>query len=313
MCALPFDRSSVADAPDPIDTERAELVALLARHAPREGTNLTPVAGLELMRATSPRPRAPVISQPSICIVAQGSKRTYLGRSVYTYDPFHYLVLSVPLPIEGEIVEASPARPYLALRLAVDPQLLAELLLDIDGNPSAAAERAQAGIYVSRLDSRLLATVARLLAALDQPLASRVLGRGLLREALFHVLTGEQGHLLRMVAAKDGRSARIAGVLRHLQAHYHEELDVASLAERAAMSPSTLHHLFRAVTATTPMQYLKSVRLHQALRLMVHDGLGAAQAAYRVGYGSPSQFSREFRRLFGTSPREQVARQLAER
>jgi AraC-like DNA-binding protein len=127
------------------------------------------------------------------------------------------------------------------------------------------------------------------------------------------VLTGEQGGALRAVASNGSGAARIAGVLRHLQAHYDEPLDVASLAARAAMSPTTLHHLFRAVTSTSPLQYLKSVRLHHALRLMLHDGLGAAQAAYRVGYGSPSQFSREFRRLFGAAPREEVARQLATR
>lgn len=292
----------------------ADLAQLIERHAPAEGANETALPDLLLTRSTRPTPRSPVISQPSICIVAQGSKRAYLGSEVYTYDPLQYLVLSVPLAIDGQVVEASQERPYLSLRLSVDPAMLSELLYDLgEGRPEAAppgawTRGARRGLFVSRLDERLYASVRRLVVALDHPLDPRILGRELVRETLYHVLTGEQGDLLRAVAVAGSRAARLAGVLRHLQTHFHEPLDVAGLAGQAAMSPTTLHHHFRAVTSSSPMQYLKTVRLHQALRLMLHEGLGAAEAAFKVGYGSPSQFSREFKRLFGAAPREQVAR-----
>jgi AraC-like DNA-binding protein len=177
-----------------------------------------------------------------------------------------------------------------------------------EGGAGAVRQGARRGIFVSPLDERLQGSVMRLLRALHHPLDPRILGRELLRETLYHVLTGEQGDVLRAVALANSRSHRLAGVLRRLQTQYEEPLDVATLAREAGMSPTTLHHQFRAMTATSPVQYLKTVRLHQALRLMLHEGLGAAQAAYRVGYASASQFSREFKRLFGASPRTEVAR-----
>lgn len=288
------------------------LVRLLDRLGRAEGANATPLPGVLVHRSSRPTPRQPVVTQPSLCIVAQGSKRAYLGGEVYAYDPFHYLVLSVPLPVEGEIVEASPEEPYLSLRIAVDPVILGELLFDIGSGDEGAGRRARRGIFVSRVDERLQGSVLRLLRALEHPLDPRILGRELVRETLYHVLTGEQGDLLRSVAIADSRAHRLAGVLRYLQTHYEEPLEVARLASQAGMSPTTLHHQFRAMTATSPMQYLKTLRLHQALRLMLHEGLGAAEACYRVGYGSPSQFSREFKRLFGATPREEVARLAAE-
>ena len=294
-------------------SDRSALVRLLERHALADGSNPTSLPGVDVNRATRPRPRLPVVSQPAICIVAQGSKRAYLGDEVYNYDPFHYLVLSVPLPIEGQIVEASPEKPYLSLRIGVDPVLLGELLFDMgEGGAGAVGRRARRGIFVSRLDERLHGSVVRLLRALEHPLDPRILGRELVRETLYHVLTGEQGDYLRSVAIANSRAHRLAGVLRYLQTHYEEPLDVARLAGEAGMSPTTLHHQFRAMTATSPIQYLKSIRLHQALRLMLHEGLGAAEAAYRVGYASASQFSREFKRLFGATPRQEVARLGAE-
>ncbi len=284
-------------------------MALVGGLAPAEGANPTALPGVEVTRASRPSPRRPVISQPCICIVAQGSKRAYHGEQVYAYDPLHYLVMSVPLPIDGQIVEASPEEPYLGLKIGVDPATLGELLFDMgEGGAGAVRQRARRGIFVSRLDERLLASVLRLLRALHHPLDPRILGRELVREVLYHVLTGEQGDLLRAVAVANSRTHRLAGVLRHLQTRYEEPLDLPMLARQAGMSPTTLHHQFREVTASSPLQYLKTVRLHQALRLMLHDGMGAAQAAYRVGYGSASQFSREFKRLFGASPRSEVAK-----
>jgi AraC-like DNA-binding protein len=320
-------RSPVAGRPRASIPAGPSLVELLERHGPAEGANRTALPWLHVQRAIRPRPRVAVVSQPSVCIVAQGSKEAYLGGETYRYDSLHYLVLSVPLPIEARIVEASPERPYLALRIEVDPVMLGELLFDFgavgavgtlgvegaEAGADGAGRQARRGIFVSRLDERLQGAVIRLLETLDHPLDPRILGRERIREVLYHVLCGDQGDLLRSVAVAKSRTHRLAGVLRFLQTHYAEELDVPTLANQAGMSPTTFHHQFRQMTSSSPMQYLKTIRLHQALHRMLQGGLGAAEAAYEVGYGSPSQFSREFRRLFGASPRDEVRRLGVER
>lgn len=250
-----------------------------------------------------------MVYQPCVCVVAQGRKRAFLGRETYAYDALNYLVLSVPLPVEGEILEASPEKPFLALRLALDAADLSELLLEL-GEHGAGASRGRAcrGIFVSKLGDDLLAAVVRLLGALEDPGDRRVLAPLARREILYRLLVGEQGHLLRSFALGESRSHRVARVVRYLQENYDRTLDIATMADVAHMSTSTLHHTFKEVTSVSPLQYLKRIRLHKARLLMVHDGVGAGEAAHRVGYGSPSQFSREFKRLFGAPPAREVER-----
>lgn len=288
--------------------QQNELARLLTRLAPAEGTNPTPRTGLDVLRADQPRARGPVVYQPSLNIVAQGSKRAYLGTETFVYDPLHYLVLSVPLPLEAEIVDATPERPYLGLRLQLQSTELSDLLIEAgDGFDRRCNSAAQRGICLSPLNEALYGAVLRLVAALGDDRDRRVLAPLAEREVLYHVLAGEQGKLLREVALRDSRSHRIAEVLRYLQAHYDQPLDIPTIADVANMSPSTLHHTFKEVTCSSPLQYLKSVRLHQARLLMLQDGLGASEAGHRVGYGSASQFSREYRRLFGVPPSRDVA------
>lgn len=286
------------------------LAELIGKWASAEGRTASAWPGLTFYRASRPSPRAPVVYEPSLFVVAQGRKRAFLGDRVYTYDPWQYLVLSVPLPVEGEIFEATPEEPYLSLSLAIETPMLTDLLLEMAAVEPRRAWRppVQPGIFVSKMSGPLGAGVARLLHTLESPLDLKILAPLAVREILFHVLAGEQGDLLRSVAQNDSRSQRIAEVLRFLNSHYDEPLEIAAIAKAARMSPSTLHHTFKAVTSVSPLQYLKQIRLHQARLLMLQDGLNAGEVAHRVGYSSPSQFSREFKRFFGAPPLREVQR-----
>lgn len=281
-------------------TEGSTLRGELMRLAPAEGLNESPWPGLAVFRANDARARVPVVYQPCICIVGHGSKRAHLGGETYTYDPLHYLVVGVPLPVEAEIVQASPAEPFLSLRLDIDIATVSELLLDAE--PAPAADGAARAIYASRMNRNLAGAVLRLLGSLHDAGDARVLAPLASRELLYHILRGEQGHRLRSVALRDSRAHRISTVLRHMQEHFRRPLTVDELAALASMSPSTFHHNFKSMTSLSPLQYLKTIRLHHARVLMLQDGLSAGDAAHAVGYGSPSQFSREFKRLFGTPP-----------
>lgn len=289
------------------------LAAHLAPLALTPGINETPWPGVEVLRADSPGPRRPVVYQPTVCVVAQGRKRVYLGEDSFVYDSWQYLVLSVPLPMEGEILEASPERPFLALRLHLNPTALGDVMLHagMTGGPSGSPAACR-GVCASRFDGALYDAVCRLASAIADPRERRVLAPLAEREVLYRLVTGERGQLLREFALRDSRSYRISRVLDHIRNHYDQPLDVPSLARVANMSQSALHHSFRSVTESSPMQYVKKIRLHQARTLMLHEGLGAGVAARQVGYTSEFQFSREYRRLFGQPPMRDVAALRAE-
>ena len=280
----------------------------IARRTPAEGRNPSSWPGLTFFRASQPNERFPVVYESCLCFVAQGSKRLFLADQVYTYDQHNYLVLSVPLPAEAEIFQASPEEPYLSMALHIDASALSDLLVAMAPGEPASHEPAHRSICISRLHDGLTGALCRFLDALDDPMDRRILAPLAFREILYHALAGEQGHLLRSIALHDSRSHRIAHVLHYLRTHYDEPLDIATIARAARMSPSTLHHTFKEVTSLSPLQYLKQIRLHQAKLLMLNDGLNAGEVAYRVGYGSPSQFSREFKRLFGMPPTYAVER-----
>ncbi len=276
------------------------------RLAPDEGLNESPWSGLAIFRADKPATCVPVVYEPCICVVAHGRKQVHIGGEVITYDPLNYLVVGVPLPVEAEIVEASESAPFLSLRLNVDVAMLSELLLDTQ--PEPATDDASRAIYASRMTSSLSSVVSRLLRSLHNSNDARVLAPLAVRELLYHILVGEQGERLRSVAMRDSRANRIAAVLRFLHEHSNQPLTVEELAKRASMSVSTFHHNFKSMTSLPPLQYLKMIRLHQARFLMLNDGLGAGEAAYSVGYNSASQFTREFRRVFGAPPAREVRR-----
>jgi len=290
----------------PRSEPRRRTAELISRLCPTEGFTMTPLDGVMTMRSDGPLKRMPTLYEPSICIVAQGRKRGFHGGKTYVYDAQHFLALAVPLPFESE-TEASPEEPMLGLALRVDPTLTAELALAVDEAEGLAAHKPTT-MMATPMDEGLCDATLRLCEALSSPLESRLLAPAIYREITYRVLTSEQGGSLRAALTQGGQFGRIAKALRRIHAQYEHNLDVATLASEASMSVPAFHNHFKAVTHTSPIQYIKSIRLHQARLLMIRSGHTAASAAVRVGYESASQFSREFRRLFGNSPAEEARR-----
>jgi AraC-like DNA-binding protein len=290
-------------------TEQSELpyagqkrmVSLLRALAPNEGYNLTALPSVRILRSDRALTRTPVLYDPGIVIVCQGRKRGYFGDQLFLYDERHYLAVSMPVPFSME-TDATPERPLLALYLHLDLAVAAELAAQIDRE--AVSERIQApqSMMSTLMDEAMQSSVLRFLEGLSRPLEAAVLGQGLLRELYFRVLTGAQGPSMREALAMRGPFGRIGRSLRLIHAGYAQSLDVAQLADEAGMSVPSFHSHFKAITQVSPMQYVKSTRLHQARLLMVREDLTAEAACHAVGYTSPSQFSREFKRLFGLTP-----------
>ncbi len=279
----------------------------MASLAIREGESPSALPGVSFSRHSRSQPRAPAIYQPGVVILSQGCKRGYLGPEVYTYDANNYLVLAVPLPAECEVI-ASPREPMISMRLDVDAAMVADLLLAMNGNEPRALPLPKGGIAPTPLTLDVREAATRLARALASPMDSRVLAPALAKELLYRVLLDAQGGLLQTLATNQGNFARIADVLRRIHANCATPLGIDDLASQAGMSPATLHRHFKAVTSTSPMQYVKAIRLHKARMLMVADGIGVAMAAASVGYESSSQFSREYKRFFKTTPVADVAR-----
>ena len=277
------------------------MTALLKSLAQREGMQPTILEDVQLMRASRPIPRMPVLYEPGIVIVGQGRKRGYLGDQVYTYDAHNYLVLSVPLPFECE-TQASEQEPMLAMSIRVNLGTLADLLMKMANAHDPEMPAIPQGMYSTPLDGKLTEASVRLLETLSAPVEARILGPSIVQEITYRVLCGPQGGALRAAAILHSRFGQVNRALQRMHAEYARELTVEELAEVAGMSQSAFHQNFKAVTSASPLQYLKTIRLHKARMLMVHEGLRAGVAAERVGYQSPSQFSREFKRLFGASP-----------
>jgi AraC-like DNA-binding protein len=290
-------------APDPsVDGARLELVALLDRFtAGCEGTVDTPVPGFFLHRVMNPGGPKHGIQTPALALIAQGSKRLMVGDDVVVYDPLHYLVSSVDLPVMGQVTVASETEPYLGLRLDLDVEAIAELIRD-ENLPPASHSDAARGLYVNRLGATMLDAVLRLLRLIDTPEDIPILAPLVKREILYRLLMNGQGARLRQIALTDSQTQRIARAILLLRQNFDQPLRIESIARDVHMSVSSLHHHFKAVTAMSPLQYQKQLRLQEARRLMLLDIADAATAAHRVGYESASQFSREYSRLFGAPP-----------
>ncbi|KAA6133513.1 AraC family transcriptional regulator [Cupriavidus cauae] len=286
------------------------MVSMLAALAPREGYNLSALPDVRFLRSNRPLKAVPVLYDPGIVIVCQGRKRGYFGDRIYLYDDRHYLAVSVPVPFTME-TDASETEPLLAIYMHLDFKLAADLMLQIDQHGGMEPTEPR-GMMSSPMGSRLCESLVRFLEAMSRPLEAQILGPALLREIYFHVLTGEQGASMRAALSMHGQFGKIARALRRIHASFHVDVSVEQLAREAGMSVPAFHAHFKAVTRTSPVQYLKSIRLHQARLHMVRSGMTAAAASAEVGYDSPSQFSREFKRLFGRSPVEEVKRMKAE-
>jgi AraC-like DNA-binding protein len=286
------------------------LAPLVRALAPEEGYTLTALPSVRLLRSNRPLAQTPVLYDPGIVIVCQGCKRGYFGDRMYVYDAHQYLAVSVPVPFTME-TDASPEAPLLALYLHLDMPLAAEVMLAMErhgGRPNPVAPQS---MMSSPLDAAMHASVQRLLLALADPMEAALLGPQLLRELYYRVLSGPQGPFMRAALGMQGRFGKIGKALQRIHACFAQKLDVAELAKEAGMSPPSFNNHFRAVTCTSPMQYLKSTRLHQARLLMLQQSMTAAAACHAVGFESPSQFNREFKRLFGLTPAKEVQRMRA--
>jgi len=284
---------------------RQELAGLVVRHCP-SGTVPSAIADLHLSRYEQSTRSMPTLAQPALCILAQGRKEICLGDETYVYDPLHYMVVSVAMPISGALLEASPQNPSLGIRLDIDPAEINSLIAEAGpmGVPSQPSSR---GVFIERLDTQMLDALLRLIRLLDTPKDIAVLAPLIRREILYRLLRGQQGARLYEIAMANTQTHRVCQAIQWLNDHFQRPLRIDDLAREVNLSASTLHHRFKAVTSMSPLQYQKQLRLQEARRLMLNDGLEASVAGYRVGYESPSQFSREYSRLYGAPPIRDVA------
>lgn len=284
--------------------ELARLASAIERQAAVDGSYETAVPALRLSRFSTPSDLVALVYEPCLCVVAQSAKEVLLAGEAYRLDPSQLLLVSVDLPVAARVVEASPDRPYLGVRIAFDPAVVGELLADGAAAPQPGPPAR--AITVTPAEPPLIDAVSRLVALLASPPDVGALSPLVLREITYRVLTGPQGVRLRQIASAGAPAHRIARAIRWLKEHFSEPLGVESLAGRVGLRPSAFHLHFKGVTGLSPLQYQKRLRLQEARRLMLGEGIDATEAAFRVGYESPSQFCREYRRMFGAPPRRDV-------
>lgn len=283
----------------------AELAALIARHMPKPGISGTALPRLSLIRAEQPTAATPSVYEASLCLIAQGSKRVSLSDHSVIYDAARYLLVSVDLPLVGHVLEASPDAPYLCCKIDIDQAALASLIL-AEGSPSPHGDAPMLAVYPG--DPDLVDAACRLVKLLERPESIPALMPLIEREILYRLLTGPHGPTLRQMAVADSHLGQISRAIARIRHGFHERLRVGEIAAAAGMSPSSFHAHFKAVTRLTPLEYQKQLRLQEARRLMLTEGASAGSAGFAVGYDSQSQFSREYRRLFGAPPRRDIER-----
>lgn len=275
---------------------------LLSEMTGGDGLMQTAIAGVDLYRLSTPYEKQSTISVPAVCFIAQGQKNIYLGDEKITYDENRFLISSITLPVESELVSVSEEKPYLGLILHIDSLMVNELLREMDGEVVWSNRSASDEIITScPIDDALSDSLIRLLESLKDPLKVKVLGTSLVKEVFFNILRSESGYVLRNSVLHHARANRVVPVIQFLEKHYKDAIEINDIASHAGMSPSTLHEHFKAATSLSPMQFVKSLRLHNAHSLIL-EGAGAGEAAFNSGYSNQAQFSREFKRHFGVTP-----------
>ena len=285
----------------------------IARWTDKGDQPVTAIPGLALSRRDEPtRPKSHMY-EPIICLIAQGAKRVLLGEDTYVFDAHHFLITSLNLPTVVQIIKASREKPYLSLRMKLDQGEISHLMVDSNLPPPRAQESSR-GMAIGEVTLPLLTTFRRLIDLLDEPKDIPILAPIIKREIFYRLLVGDQGPRLRQMASAGSQSQQIARAINWLKGNFTRSLSIDDLATQVHMSTSTFHHHFRTLTAMSPLQYQKWLRLNEARRLMLTEHLDAATAAFQVGYESPSQFSREYRRFFGEPPLRDIAylRQMAD-
>ena len=287
-----------------IADNREELAERIARGIQGDGY-VEPMEGLRLNRGSQPTALVHGVSKPSLCVIAQGAKEIYLGDGRYQYDSGHYLLATVELPVTGRVIEASAERPYLSLRIDLDPAVVGSVMIEA-GLPAPRTPGDARALTVSALDVELLDSVLRFVRLIEKPAEARVIAPLIKREMVFRLLMGEQGQRLRHLPMLGGNSHVIAQAVERLRKDFDRPLRIDSIARDLGMSSSGFHHHFKAVTDMSPLQYQKQLRLQEARRLMFGENLDAASAGFKVGYEDPSHFSRDYKRHFGQSPIKDV-------
>jgi AraC-like DNA-binding protein len=292
---------------DAIADRCQELATLIMRHTEGNGVHPTKIDRLSFARSDAMSTLAYSVNQPHLAIIVQGKKEVLLGEEIYPYRPGQYLVLSVALPLSGRIVEATPNQPCLVLKLSLDLVQLCDLVTQMNFS-SAQQENSVRGLWVSNADASLIECVLRLVKLLETPRDIPILSPMMLRELYYRLLIGEQSETVRQIVTSGSSMQRIASAIQLLKAEFTHSMRIEDLADQVKMSTSSFHQHFKQVTSMSPLQYQKQLRLVEARRLMLTEDFDAVFAAYQVGYESPSQFSREYSRMFGAPPMRDIER-----
>ncbi len=290
-----------------MEAGREELAERIARAMPRDGTTY-PQPGVNFARFARPTELHHGFLEPCFCVIAQGAKTLTLGEEVFRYDPAHYMIATVGVPMTAQVVEASPDRPYLSLRLELEPAVVASVMVE----SGLVQQRGNGGrvraVDVSPLDEDLLDATVRLVRLTERPDEYRALAPLVVREIVYRLLAGAQGGRMRHLATDSGHAHRMVRAVAKLREKFDKPLRIEAVARELGMSASGFHAHFKAVTAMSPLQFQKHLRLQEARRLMLGEGLDAAEAGYRVGYEDPAYFSRDYKRHFGEPPMRDVER-----
>ena len=300
--------TSISSSDSALDNKLSGLIASLIGQKARIDTG---VPGLSLHRWTEPTDPTSYMLAPSICLIGQGRKRLFLGEETFIYDAEHFLITSVELPVVTQIIEASPEKPYLGLTMELDLRLISQLMIDNQVAPDK-KQTDRCGIGVSRVPGNLNDAFCRLLSLASQPEDIAALAPLIRQEIFYRLLKSDQGPRLRAITSNANHGYQIARTIEWMKENFSKPVKVEDLANNSGMSVSAFHNHFRSMTAMSPLQFQKKMRLNEARRLMLAEHLDASKAAFEVGYESPSQFSREYSRLFGAPPMKDI-RQLSQR
>ncbi|MGR4877401.1 AraC family transcriptional regulator N-terminal domain-containing protein [Pseudoxanthomonas sp. LARHCG66] len=291
-----------------LDDRVRELARLIERSTGNDGLHATAIPALQFSRLSAPMP-LPMrgVQEAALCLIVQGAKRAILADEVYEYDASRFVVASVDLPVTGQVTRASSEAPYLCLVLKLSPATIAEMVTEAESAKTPLPPPSR-GLFLQPSSVEMLDAAIRLVKLLDTPQDIALLAPLVQREILYRVLCSPQGAMLRHIGIADSQGQRVAKAIHWLRQHYAQPLRIDHIAREVHMSASALHHHFKAVTAMSPLQYQKQLRLQEARRLMLSEVMDAASAGHRVGYESPSQFSREYSRMFGAPPVRDVER-----
>lgn len=285
--------------------QRAELAKIIENHIGQDGSQMTAIQSLFFSRSSNETEPTYGVRKPSLCIVIQGMKEVLLSQERFQCGPADYLVASVKLPITGQVTDASSEIPYLALKLEFTPSQILEVLREFKIGVDK-KENTKRGMYVSKIEPSLLDAVTRLARLLDSPKDIPALAPLIMKEIIYRVLQGEHGGMLKQIAIEGSSTNQISDVIEHIMINFEKSFKIEELAEIANMSVPSLHRHFKEVTAMSPIQFQKQLRLQEARSLLLAESTDAADVAFQVGYESPSQFSREYSRMFGLPPKEDI-------